>query len=71
MIIFYSLRYLNIYIYEIKIESAAGNYTFVWLKSVEKYQSKNKEKIINKLNLPEDSNLEYITKCVNKHLITI
>ena len=52
----------NIYIDGTKIESVAGRYTFVWRKSVEKYQNKLKEKIINELNLPEDSNLEHVTK---------
>jgi len=56
----------NIYIDGTKIESAAGRYTFVWRKAVEKLQAKLKEQLINELGLPEDSSLEYVTECVNQ-----
>lgn len=56
----------NIYIDGTKIESAAGRYTFVWRKSVEKYQKKLKEQLIKELDLPEGSSLEYVTECANK-----
>jgi transposase len=56
----------NIYIDGTKIESASGRYTFVWRKSVEKYQKKLKEQLIEELGLPEDSSLEYVTECVKQ-----
>ena len=56
----------NIYIDGTKIESAAGRYTFVWRKSVEKYQKKLKEQLVKDLSLPEDSNLEYVTECLKQ-----
>jgi len=56
----------NIYIDGTKIESAAGRYTFVWRKSVEKYQNKLKEQLIEELGMPEDSSLEYVTECVKQ-----
>lgn len=56
----------NIYIDGTKIESAAGRYTFVWRKSVEKYQNKLKEQLIEELGLPEDSSLEYVTASVKQ-----
>lgn len=56
----------NIYIDGTKIESAAGRYTFVWRKTVEKFQKKLKEQLTTELKLPEDSSLEYVTDCINQ-----
>lgn len=56
----------NIYIDGTKIESAAGRYTFVWRKSVEKYQKKLKEQLVKDFSLPEDSSLEYVTECLKQ-----
>jgi len=56
----------NIYIDGTKIEAVAGRYTFVWRKSVEKYQQKLKERMIKELKLPEDSSLDYVTQHVRR-----
>lgn len=56
----------NIYIDGTKIESASGRYTFVWRKSVEKYQKKLKEQLVEELGLPEDSSLEDVTECAKQ-----
>ena len=56
----------NIYIDGTKIEAVAGRYTFVWRKSVEKYQQKLKERIIKELSLPEDSSLDDVMQCVKR-----
>lgn len=60
------LNLKTIYIDGTKIESVAGRYTFVWRKTVEKYQKKLQEKAIAELDLPEDSSLEQVKKCVNQ-----
>ncbi|MDH8679946.1 IS1182 family transposase [Fusibacter bizertensis] len=56
----------NIYIDGTKIESVAGRYTFVWRKSVEKYQKKLKEQLIKELCLPENSTLDQVTQKVEQ-----
>ena len=56
----------NIYIDGTKIESAAGRYTFVWRKSVEKHQKKLKEQLIKELELPKDSRLDYVKECLKQ-----
>lgn len=54
----------TLYIDGTKIESVAGRYTFVWRKSVEKYQKKLMDKAITELGLPESSNLDQVRKGV-------
>ena len=56
----------TLYIDGTKIESVAGRYTFVWRKTVEKYQKRLHERVINELNLPEDSSLVYVLKRVKQ-----
>ena len=55
----------SIYIDGTKIEAVANRYTFVWRKSVEKYQTKLKERMIKELNMPEDSSLLEVISKVN------
>ena len=52
----------SIYIDGTKIEANANKYTFVWRKSVERYQKNLKEKIMKEFNMDENSNLEDVTK---------
>jgi len=54
----------TLYIDGTKLESAAGRYTFVWRKSIEKYQKKLMDRMINELHLPDSSTLEQITQNV-------
>lgn len=50
----------SLYIDGTKIEAVANRYTFVWRKSVDKYQSKLKERMIKELSMPEDSTLKEV-----------
>lgn len=52
----------TIYIDGTKIESLAGRYTFVWRKSVEKYQNKILEQVITEFDLPKSSNLKKVVQ---------
>lgn len=56
----------SIYIDGTKIKAMAGRYTFVWRKSVEKYQQKLKERIIMELSLAEDSSLDEVMQYVKR-----
>ena len=54
----------SLYIDGTKIEAVANRYTFVWRKSVEKYQSKLKERMIKEFGMPEDSTLKEVISMV-------
>ncbi len=56
----------SLYIDGTKLEANANRYTFVWKKSVLKYQEKLRLKIISALELPEDSTLESVEKALKK-----
>ena len=61
----------NLYIDGTKIEAVSGRYTFVWRKAVEKYQKKLEERLIEELNLPEDSSLNDVMQSVKRHFNSI
>lgn len=61
----------NLYIDGTKIEAVSGRYTFVWRKTVEKYQMKLAEGLIKELNLPEESNLNEVMQSVKRHFNSI
>lgn len=56
----------NLYIDGTKIEAASNRYTFVWKKTVENYQKKLAEQIIERLQLPENSNLVYVLQSARR-----
>lgn len=54
----------SLYIDGTKIESAAGRYTFVWRKTIVKYQKRLVEQLIQRMNLPTQSTINQVTKLV-------
>lgn len=60
----------NLYIDGTKIEAVSGRYTFVWRKAVEKYQMKLVQRLIEELNLPEDSRLKDVKESVKRQFKT-
>lgn len=61
----------NLYIDGTKIEAVSGRYTFVWRKTVEKYQMKLVQRLIEELNLPKDSNLNEVMQSTKRHFNNI
>lgn len=57
----------SVFIDGTKIESAAGRYTFVWRKSVEKNQKKLAQRVAIELGMPEDSGLQEIIQTAETH----
>ncbi len=55
----------SIYIDGTKMEAIANCYTFVWRKSVEKYQTKLKERMIKEFVLSTESTLKEVQSKVN------
>ena len=56
----------SVFIDGTKLESAAGRYTFVWRKSVEKHLQKLVERIIQEMGLPEKSTVPEVILAVQK-----
>lgn len=61
----------SIYIDGTKVEAVANRYTFVWRKSVEKYQSRLKERIIKEFNMPTESTLKEVQEKITYEFRTI
>lgn len=61
----------SLYIDGTKIESVANRYSFVWRKTVEKNQNKLKEKMIEELNLPQESLLSDVISRVRQEFYLI
>lgn len=58
----------SLYIDGTKIEAVANRYTFVWRKSVEKHQNRLKERIIQELDMSDESTLEDVISRVKTEL---
>lgn len=52
----------SLYLDGTKIEAYANKYTFVWKKSIVKYQEKLRQKIVHKFNLDPSTNLQLARK---------
>ena len=61
----------SLYIDGTKIEAVANRYTFVWRKSVEKFQTKLKERVIKELGMAENSTLKEVISSVCAEFNTI